>query len=774
MSWREKIKSLLHNLTYVKQERGAIFVLTALLLPVLFGFMGLAYDVGNLYMHKARLQNVTDAAALAGAALYKNPPQNNEGENIIQGTDEKNGTIITLKGNHTQADTAAREYINKNKVNLGNDITVEELSALQSATSSNTSNNVTTAKTDVYYRVIASETVPLHFLPVIMDKSTQEVRTVSVAITETTTTTMHGTGTGGGSSSVVPNSSIFDNLYTYSEYFDSGLNNANDVMSAVFIGDMVFTYGNGSSEANVFYNIDKITGGSTQSVDHLFSDATDASTTLSTIRDHAGSVTNSQWNTVNDPIIDTFFNTTAYVTAFTNKLHGTHIDVKDQNALTDENINNLTSDLYKQEISVDGVPVRKKEVDGVAYYYRSAGNDYAFYAIDPETNTYMSVQEGGVNYPVYYVRPQNGGAANYVCKCIKIGDVYYLLNQNGTRSNCYVGSNYNNQKLSIDLGADGQHPLIYDNGWKYGITKDGSNFNGGDWYAVESSQVAGGSYPANLIMTTFDANNDTKYTTFINSNVFYVSSELQGNVTNLTININSPLTVGNVNEPIYIIIGASMTGSMDITISDNEKPIILVYLGTGNLKPQNPGTGHTTKLTIYAPYGTVGINPDNEQINFTGTYYGNIIARRIAIQASGGQGVWHQQNFLENSNYTDADVAAVSQATENMIKEKILPDNIKADVLNRYATSLGKEVSDLTDPLFYSKLGYYSKQVLYGAWKQLQIDYPQYANYLWPWNEHFDLNTEGPGEDVVTSDTKLRLINPRTEVNPYFNSESNI
>ena len=51
MSWREKIKSLLHNLRYVKQERGAIFVLTALLLPVLFGFMGLAYDVGNLYMH---------------------------------------------------------------------------------------------------------------------------------------------------------------------------------------------------------------------------------------------------------------------------------------------------------------------------------------------------------------------------------------------------------------------------------------------------------------------------------------------------------------------------------------------------------------------------------------------------------------------------------------------------------------------------------------------------------------------------------------------------
>lgn len=255
MSLRERFKSLLNNLKYIKQERGAVFVLTAILLPVLFGFMGLAYDVGNLYMHKARLQNVTDAAALAGAALYKNPPQNNEGENIIQGTDEKNGTIITLKGNHTQADTAAREYINKNKVNLGNDITVEELSALQSATSSNTSNNVTTAKTDVYYRVIASETVPLHFLPVLMDKSTQEVRAVSVAITETTTTTTHGTGT----VTTTKNRTLLDTLFTVDDYLYlpnkyenddfAGTTQKNNTVNSTFDGDIIYT----NSSANLSF-----------------------------------------------------------------------------------------------------------------------------------------------------------------------------------------------------------------------------------------------------------------------------------------------------------------------------------------------------------------------------------------------------------------------------------------------------------------------------------------------------------------------------------------
>ena len=47
-------------------QKGAILALTALLLPVLFGFLGLGYDVGMLYLHKARLQNAADAAALAG------------------------------------------------------------------------------------------------------------------------------------------------------------------------------------------------------------------------------------------------------------------------------------------------------------------------------------------------------------------------------------------------------------------------------------------------------------------------------------------------------------------------------------------------------------------------------------------------------------------------------------------------------------------------------------------------------------------------------------
>ena len=267
MSWREKIKSLLHNLTYLKQERGAVFVLTALMLPVLLGFMGFAYDVGNLYMHKARLQNVTDAAALAGAGVFKNPPNKETadtsiGEYVNENNEvvDKNGQIVKLKQkvdyksgtqilekeggsvvtvnspNHVQADAVARDYINKNKINLGNDIKTEELSALgykgtntttvngkPSTTGSVTTTINTETKKDtdaVYYRIIASEEVPLYFLPVIMDKKVQTVRTTSIAVLDNTTETIKTTTTTTNSNYTPPtpvgDSSIFNNLFTFS------------------------------------------------------------------------------------------------------------------------------------------------------------------------------------------------------------------------------------------------------------------------------------------------------------------------------------------------------------------------------------------------------------------------------------------------------------------------------------------------------------------------------------------------------------------------------
>lgn len=51
-----------------KNQRGAMMVFFAILLPFLFGLMGLAIDASVLYLQKGKLQDVADAAALAGAA----------------------------------------------------------------------------------------------------------------------------------------------------------------------------------------------------------------------------------------------------------------------------------------------------------------------------------------------------------------------------------------------------------------------------------------------------------------------------------------------------------------------------------------------------------------------------------------------------------------------------------------------------------------------------------------------------------------------------------
>lgn len=52
----------------IKDDDGAVMVIVALALVVLLGCMALVVDAGVMYVNKAHLQNVADAAALAGAS----------------------------------------------------------------------------------------------------------------------------------------------------------------------------------------------------------------------------------------------------------------------------------------------------------------------------------------------------------------------------------------------------------------------------------------------------------------------------------------------------------------------------------------------------------------------------------------------------------------------------------------------------------------------------------------------------------------------------------
>lgn len=88
------------NRTIKKSQRGAVIVLFALLLPVLFGFMGLGIDVGLAYVEKGKVQDIADAAALAGAAKLSadGPNDMNAIKVAVKSYVEANGIALGKNG----------------------------------------------------------------------------------------------------------------------------------------------------------------------------------------------------------------------------------------------------------------------------------------------------------------------------------------------------------------------------------------------------------------------------------------------------------------------------------------------------------------------------------------------------------------------------------------------------------------------------------------------------------------------------------------------------
>lgn len=76
---KKKISGLVPRQPLVKDDRGAVAVIVAILIVVLFGFAALALDISNAMIARNELQNVADGAALAGAReiglIYKALPQ---------------------------------------------------------------------------------------------------------------------------------------------------------------------------------------------------------------------------------------------------------------------------------------------------------------------------------------------------------------------------------------------------------------------------------------------------------------------------------------------------------------------------------------------------------------------------------------------------------------------------------------------------------------------------------------------------------------------------
>ena len=78
-------------------ERGVVMVFFAILLPLLFGFMGLSLDEGLAYVEKGKAQDIADAAALAGAAHLSDEDRDTTVKDAVKAYVEANG--ITLGDN---------------------------------------------------------------------------------------------------------------------------------------------------------------------------------------------------------------------------------------------------------------------------------------------------------------------------------------------------------------------------------------------------------------------------------------------------------------------------------------------------------------------------------------------------------------------------------------------------------------------------------------------------------------------------------------------------
>lgn len=90
---------------YILQSKGYIFVLFAIMIPLLLAMSALVVDIGYAYVAKANLQNAADAAALAGAAQLgdSSTDVNSVMKTYIQKNSSEDSTVTVSSSTSTDA-----------------------------------------------------------------------------------------------------------------------------------------------------------------------------------------------------------------------------------------------------------------------------------------------------------------------------------------------------------------------------------------------------------------------------------------------------------------------------------------------------------------------------------------------------------------------------------------------------------------------------------------------------------------------------------------------
>ena len=788
MLWHDKILEQTAKLKQSKiwrvlrQECGSIFVFTAVALPILLGLIGLGYDVSNLYMHKARLQNVADAAALAGARAFADSQTNTEGtkDSIDLSTVRKTEETYTPGGSpksratlHPNADTAADNYIYKNIVNLGTSVKTDPYShfALLSAEDN--------PKT--FYRVGLYEYVDLHFLPVIRGIGNNRRVAVEaiVRIEEDTGTSVPAT--------------IFGNLFTYDGYLNIGQGTVSGTGSEAlsqkpsddgatvqmtFNGKIAYT----NSSSN-YYGIQDA------AVEHLYTSEGQAVQTSQDlpVKEIGSSYINDPWKT--GKIIDL----AEYQSILNSKIQPPKQpnvdfielnmdDTEDNTNFTVANINDLESALYKRQqyykinnikyelyhLSVGGSFGSIKEFTYAIDTTQGEDSDKRYFTCDSNNNIMYYIPAGledfdrrvpayigtdsfsdnkGIQYEGNYLYDSN---ENIVYYHIEGETVYFAKDINGAKTQI------------AHFARTNDHCIYYENNLEILL----------NYIAIENDKLK---------------NNNTKYIMQIDTNVFHLTG-----TTNKTLAIDETVTGGgNLNEPLYIFNDTEAEMRIEVN-ANNVRPIALIHEGTANVTVV-VNNGATFDGVIYAPNVNGGSGSDNgvTLILNNSSFRGNIAAKYISVSNTGSSSLT-QANYLANDAELYNDIVTYAKDNGQFFEDTSTtsadfskpPSNTYSNEWQQWYSYVGSDAATT----WFNSLNRSQQVAFWRSWDT--VNRPKNSDeglrnqwystgyksnwYFKDWepsdDEVNDAKADNPVEAVF--DLRLHLVNPRLELNPFTSMSS--
>ena len=869
MFWHDTFLELTTKLKHLKiwktlrWECGSILIFTAVAIPIFFGLMGIAYDVGNLYMHKARLQNIADAAALAGARAFADSQANadeNERDKVDQkitvtsykpsvsySVNDKENERIKNHGMdsspHPHADEEADKYIYNNLINLGNDISTDLYSHY--ALLSKEINPRT------FYRVGLTEDVNLHFLPIIRGiGKTQKVGVEAIVLLSEDT------------GQEIP-ATVFSNLFTYTgKLHAEATGKDGKTVKTTFEGQISYTGDMNASKSDYF----EVQGDPKKPpLPDLYADT--GKTKENNPKKHSTEIDLAQYITFFREKVEQAKSMNACVELdMSNENERKKLIPKNDNKVA-YNINTLKSnnnyndsdkdkynDLYEKQ--------EKDEYENLMYtisYLDEFGITKEFtFSIDQrygddDYRRYYSIDDRGDNsiddnhnysiddnrnklYCLKYVLDDGPTirVPSYMNEQTILNDGFPYTDSAGRVYQYYVVDGSKDRiYYSIDIVKNNSRHWVYFVTTNKMVIKDAYYNTGGgisqngdpktpnfalypwmkdtkDYMGTHFKYSTQNLRNVDYRLINFRAFKDEKFTQptprnlILNANVFHL---IKGDDTTFSSPTNlvfdTKLTGhGNISEPIYIF---DETGNeMNLTVNaTNERPVVIIHTGS---TPVNVtiNKGLTFNGTIYAPNANAVITPCNGS-----TFKGNIVANDISVvkmnQDYNSASTFIHENHLESDTdlygkilqHAQSDNSGEAQLFSDPSDNTQPPSNKFNSSWENWYSYVGSE----TAKAWFDSLNRNQQIAFWRSWDsasrpQNSMEYEQWDNQglyrrwyeddgdgtpgwkkKWYFSEWANSDKAPKSEEILAAqnnvdiehvfDTKIRLINPRLEANPF-------